>query len=313
MPAGCPVCGTAVVRDEGAVRVYCPNVACPARVGPGVRALRRPRRHGHRGRRLGGPGAAPRARPGPARAATSSGCRRGPGVAGPVRPQERREPARPDRPSPRGRPLAPSSTALGIPQVGGADRDRPRDLAGRAWPAGRVPAGRPDGSPDRGSLPSQRSCGGSQRGAGRVSTDVHGIGPTVAAALARWFGGRRTRAASSTTSSRPASCRSGRPSARAAAAGPLAGMTMVVTGTLEGLAASRPRRRSAPPVASRADLSRGRPTTSWPASAAGSKLAKAQELGVPILDEAGFRAVAQRAGQWSSSRRIVMTDDGEQL
>ena len=33
MPATCPVCGTGIVRDEGAVRHYCPNLACPARVG----------------------------------------------------------------------------------------------------------------------------------------------------------------------------------------------------------------------------------------------------------------------------------------
>src|SRR5580765_7814400 len=33
MPAACPVCGTAIVRDEGAVRHYCPNPFCPARVG----------------------------------------------------------------------------------------------------------------------------------------------------------------------------------------------------------------------------------------------------------------------------------------
>jgi len=32
MPAACPVCGTAIVRDEGAVRHYCPNPSCPARV-----------------------------------------------------------------------------------------------------------------------------------------------------------------------------------------------------------------------------------------------------------------------------------------
>ena len=32
MPDACPVCGTAVVRDEGAVRHYCPNPACPARL-----------------------------------------------------------------------------------------------------------------------------------------------------------------------------------------------------------------------------------------------------------------------------------------
>ena len=33
MPGACPVCDTPVVRDEGAVRHYCPNPACPARVG----------------------------------------------------------------------------------------------------------------------------------------------------------------------------------------------------------------------------------------------------------------------------------------
>src|SRR6185312_7116358 len=32
MPEHCPVCGTGIVRDEGAVRHYCPNPACPARV-----------------------------------------------------------------------------------------------------------------------------------------------------------------------------------------------------------------------------------------------------------------------------------------
>ena len=33
MPTRCPVCDTPIVRDEGAVRHYCPNLACPARVG----------------------------------------------------------------------------------------------------------------------------------------------------------------------------------------------------------------------------------------------------------------------------------------
>ena len=32
MPEACPVCGTPVVQDEGAVRHYCPNPACPARL-----------------------------------------------------------------------------------------------------------------------------------------------------------------------------------------------------------------------------------------------------------------------------------------
>jgi len=32
MPERCPVCDTPIVRDQGAVRHYCPNPACPARV-----------------------------------------------------------------------------------------------------------------------------------------------------------------------------------------------------------------------------------------------------------------------------------------
>src|SRR4029079_16754576 len=32
MPERCPVCDTPVVQDAGAVRVYCPNVRCPARL-----------------------------------------------------------------------------------------------------------------------------------------------------------------------------------------------------------------------------------------------------------------------------------------
>ena len=33
MPASCPICDTPVVRDPDAVRHYCPNTLCPARVG----------------------------------------------------------------------------------------------------------------------------------------------------------------------------------------------------------------------------------------------------------------------------------------
>ena len=63
MPATCPVCGTPVVRDEGAVRHYCPNLRLPGPGRPGIRPLRGSGRHGHRGRRLGRRRAAPPARP----------------------------------------------------------------------------------------------------------------------------------------------------------------------------------------------------------------------------------------------------------
>ena len=73
MPERCPVCDTPVVQDEGAVRVYCPNLALPGAGRPGVRPLRRARRDGHRGRRLGGPRASSSSAAWSSAAATSSG------------------------------------------------------------------------------------------------------------------------------------------------------------------------------------------------------------------------------------------------
>lgn len=37
MPASCPSCGTALVREEGAVSSRCPNARCPAQVEQGIR------------------------------------------------------------------------------------------------------------------------------------------------------------------------------------------------------------------------------------------------------------------------------------
>ncbi len=76
-----------------------------------------------------------------------------------------------------------------------------------------------------------------------------------------------------------------------AAAGPLAGKTVVVTGTLAGFdrAAAEEAIRAAGGHAS-GSVSK---STSYVVAGenAGSKLAKAQELGVPVLDEEAFRRV----------------------
>ena len=81
------------------------------------------------------------------------------------------------------------------------------------------------------------------------------------------------------------------PRAAAAGGGPLAGKSLVVTGTLSGF--SREEAEDAIRAAGgKAAGSVSRRTDYLVAGEnAGSKLEKAQELGVPVLDEAGFRRV----------------------
>ena len=118
-----------------------------------------------------------------------------------------------------------------------------------------------------------------------------GVGPTVAASLAgvvRAMAGPG-RACSRTwpTPASSPSCRSHAPCR--AAAGRSTGKTIVVTGTLPGF--DRQGAEEAIRAAGgKAAGSVSRKTDYLVAGEnAGSKLAKAQELGVPVLDEDGFR------------------------
>jgi DNA ligase (NAD+) len=77
--------------------------------------------------------------------------------------------------------------------------------------------------------------------------------------------------------------------ATAAAEGPLAGKTVVVTGTIEGFSREEAEGavrdaggKTAGSVSKKTDYVVAGP-------GAGSKLAKAEELGVPVLDAEGFR------------------------
>ena len=131
-----------------------------------------------------------------------------------------------------------SSTASGCRRSASRRRSTSRTGSASAC-AGRVPAGRRRRGPTRGSRRSRPSSGGSRTDEPERFTEVAGIGPTVAAALGRWFADTATRDILASWS-RPASCPE-RPAVRPpgeASAGPLAGKTLVVTGTLEGF--SRP-------------------------------------------------------------------------
>ena len=190
-----------------------------------------------------------------------------------------------------GRPLARILNGLGIPQVGESTAiDLARWLATRVRPDDYPPADG-DASPTLVRRGRCRAAPGRDRRARSASRRSRASG-------------RRSRPASAATSPDPARpgvaerARRGRGRARAperAAARrrrrgrPLAGKIVVVTGTLEGF--SRQEAEEAIRAAGGKPAGSVSKKTDYVVAgeSAGSKLAKAQELGVPILDEDGFR------------------------
>ncbi len=290
MPAACPVCGTAIVRDEGAVRHYCPNPFCPARVG---------QEYGHfvgrGGMDIEGAGWAVLSQ------LLERGLvkRRGDFYRLKVEDLEGLE--RFARKSAenlhtaiqksRRRPLERIIAALGIAQVGWTTAI---ELA--AWLAAELPP--TDGEPMKG------KNGWFARAAGFLAEtardhperfeEVMGVGPTVAASLADFFGGPGLEILDDLVD---AGIEPELPEPRAvAAAGPLTGKSVVVTGTLEGF--SRQEAEDAIRAAGGKPAGSVSKKTDYVVAGenAGSKLAKAQELGVAILDEDAFRQLLGDAG-----------------
>ncbi len=284
MPAACPVCGTPVVRDEGAVRSYCPNLECPARVAQEYAHFA-----GRGGMDIEGAGWVVLEQ------LLQRGLIRRRGDFYRLTVEDLETLDRFARKSAenlyraiqrsRRRPLERIIAALGIPQVGWTTAI---DLAG--WLAEQVP-------PQDGESPSG-SGGWLARAAEFLATtareeperfeEISGVGPTVAASIARYFaddGGAEILADLVDAGVEPEL-----PALRPAAAdgGPLAGRTVVVTGTLAGF--SRPEAEEAIRAAGgKPGGSVSRKTDFVVAGEnAGSKLARAQELGVPVLDEEAF-------------------------
>jgi DNA ligase (NAD+) len=287
MPAHCPVCATPIVRDEGAVRHYCPNLGCPARVAQEYAHFA-----GRGGMDIEGAGWAVleqllqrgmiRSRGDFFRLGVTDlesldrfARRSAENLAAAIERARRR-------------PLARILNGLGIPQVGEQTAiDVSTWLAGRVRPAEDEPMGGPDGWTARVAAELRR-----------IATDepaafeqVPGVGATVAASMGRFFADPATTGilddlvAAGVEAERPAS----RPAIGQGPAGELAGKTLVVTGTLPGL--SRAEAEDAIRAAGgKAAGSVSRKTDYLVAGDnAGSKLQKAEELGVPVLDEAGFR------------------------
>jgi DNA ligase (NAD+) len=290
MPRTCPVCDTPVVRDDGAVRHYCPNLACPARVA---------QEYGHFAGRAG------MDIEGAGWAVVEQLLQRGllhsradffrldvdtlMGLDRFARKSAENLVASIDRA--RRRPLARIINGLGIPQVGEQTAiDLAGWLAARLPPAEDEPMGGPHGWTARAAAELTRLAATEPE----AFEEIPGVGATVAASIVRYFSDPATAGvlaelvAAGVEAERPLV----RPAAaRAGPAGPLAGLTLVVTGSLSEF--DRQGAEDAIRAAGGKVSGSVSKKTSYLVAGenAGSKLVKAQELGVPILDEAAFQAL----------------------
>ncbi len=280
MPGACPVCGTGIVRDEGAVRHYCPNASCPARIGQEFGHFA-----GRGGMDIEGAGWKVLEQ----LLATGLVKRRGDFFRLTVDQLEGLERFGPKSAEnlhaaiqkAKKRQLERVIAALGIPQVGWTTAI---ELA--PWLAAEVTA-----APGPGWL----TAAGARLA--EIATDsperfaeIDGVGPTVSLALAAWFRpGGPGEGVLGDLDAAGVEAELPPPRAAAAAGGPLAGKTVVVTGTIEGF--SRTEAEEAIRTAGGKPGGSVSKKTDYVVAgeSAGSKLAKAQELGIPVLDGDGFR------------------------
>jgi len=128
---------------------------------------------------------------------------------------------------------------------------------------------------------------------------VRDVGPVVAAHVRDFFAEERNRAVLAALQERGVSWPEGTP-VRSAGSGPLSGETLVITGTLASMTRDQARDTARAAGATVTD-SVSRKTTLLVAGAeAGSKLRKAQELGVTVIDEDEFK---RRLGATEPERR----------
>jgi DNA ligase (NAD+) len=291
VPAQCPVCGTGVVRDEGAVRHYCPNPACPARLSQAFGHF-----VGRGGMDIEGAGWAVLTQLLERRLVR----RRADFFALTVEQLEGLE--RFARKSAEnlhasigrarvGRPLAKVINSLGIPQVGESTAvDLARFLAQRVRPDVFPPAA-PDAVPDPWFAAIEAELRRLALEDPEALQEVSGIGPSVSAAMQSWFSDPAT--ADALRELVEAGVVPERPVVRdlpdGEVEGPLAGKTVVVSGTIEGF--TRDEAEDAVRAAGGKPAGSVSKKTAYLVAGpgAGSKLAKATELGIPVLDADAFR------------------------
>ena len=291
VPEACPVCGTSVVQDEGAVRHYCPNPVCPARLAQAYAHF-----VGRGGMDIEGAGWAVLTQ------LLERGMihRRADFFALTVDQLEGLE--RFGRKSAEnlyasiqraraGRPLAKVLNSLGIPQVGESTAaDLARFLAARTRPDAYPPPAR-DAVPDPWFAAVEADLRRIATEEPETLQEVSGIGPSVSAAMQAWFDADATRDAlrelveAGVVPERPVV----RDEVEGVADGPLTGKTVVVSGTIEGF--SREEAEAAVRAAGGKPAGTVSKKTDYLVAGpgAGSKLQKATDLDVPVLDADAFR------------------------
>jgi len=167
----------------------------------------------------------------------------------------------------RDRPLGRLITALGIPLVGGTVA---RVLARRF-----------------------RSLDALMTAPESELSSIEGIGPEIARSVGEWSGDRANRAL--VKKLQAAGVRTSDPQPEGVDAGLLSGVTLVVTGTLEGF--SREGAKAA--VEDRGGKVTSAVSSKTDAVVAGelpgaAKITKAEQLGVPVVDEATFKKILER-------------------
>jgi len=280
MPKACPVCGTEAEREEGEVVQRCPNPYCPAQRIGGLLHF-----SGRGGLDIDGlgfkimlqlaekeivrePADIFRLTPETLEGLDRLGSKSAENLSAAIDAARRR-------------PLSRIINALGIRHVGDQTAV---DLA--AWLASELP--RVEGETDADWT--RRAADRLRNASVEELTAVFGVGKVVAEGIVRFFSDEHTRDTlhrlvdAGVSAEAPAVGAGAEP-----VEGPLSGKTLVVTGTLPGFS------RSEAEEAIRA--AGGYPASSVSAKTdylvagdkAGSKLAKAEELGVAVLDEDGLR------------------------
>ena len=283
MPTHCPVCGTQALREEGEVITRCPNPYCPAQRIGGL--LHFTRRGGMDVDGLGEkimvqlvdrelvrePADVFRLDVETLEGLDRLGRKSAENLAASI--QDARQ-----------RPLSRIINGLGIRHVGGQTAI---DLA--AWLARELP--RSEGETDAGWT--RRAADTLRYASADELTAVYGIGRVVAEAIERFFADEHTRDTLHRLLDAGVIAEAPAVDASEPVAGPLSGKTLVVTGTLPELSRSEAEEAIRAAGGHAASSVSAKTDYLVAGEKAGSKLAKAEQLGVTILDEDGLRRLLE--------------------